>query len=133
MPGADGELSIVTSLHGRRLWLLIPIEVGDEVFHMVLDTGSPFSAISEPMRETLEAGGHIEPTGSRSPTYRLRGVRIQGHDVGDIEVRLSRRVTQVGADGILGLLDFLGRYEEVCFYRDSMTLTLKGGPSTSRA
>ena len=63
MPGAGGELSIVTFLHGRRFWLLIPIEVGDDIFNMVLDTGSPFSAISETMRRTLEAGGNVESVG----------------------------------------------------------------------
>src|SRR5688572_23872976 len=129
MPGADGELSIVTVLHGRRFWLLIPIEVGGDIFNMVLDTGSPFSAISETMRRTLEANGNVESVAGTPPTLRLRNVHIQGHDLGDLEVRLSRRASQVGADGILGLLDFLGRYREVCFYRDTMRLTLRGGPA----
>ncbi len=88
---------------------------------MVLDIGSPFSSIGESTREQLERNGLLEETGERR--YMLRGVVIQGQPIADLEVRLSRRVTQVRAMGVLGL-DFLGRFTDIHFHVPSMRLTL---------
>ncbi len=55
--------------------------------------------------------------------YLLQGLRIQGQDTGDLEVRVSRRVTQVGADGVLGL-DFLAQFTYIHFHVPTMRLTL---------
>jgi hypothetical protein len=53
----------------------------------------------------------------------LQSLQIQGQPIRDLEVRISRRVGQVGADGVLGL-DFLAQFEEVSFHVPSMRLTL---------
>ena len=45
-------------------------------------------------------------------TYVIRNLAIEGQPVADLMVRISRRVTHVGADGVLGL-DFLARFTDV--------------------
>src|SRR6266852_697096 len=108
VPGASGSLSIQTTLHATKWWLIVPVEVGGLLtIEMVLDTGSPLSSISERLRGSLASMGVLEPVSGRS--YVLRDLKIQNQPIRDLRVRVSRRVTRVGADGVLGL-DFLAQY-----------------------
>jgi hypothetical protein len=53
---------------------------------------------------------------------------IGGQAVVDVQSRVSRRVTSLGLDGLLGL-DFLGRFTDVHFNVPTMLLTLSDDPS----
>jgi hypothetical protein len=122
VPGESGELVVQTILHATKWWLIVPITIGGQItIEMVLDTGSPLSAISERLRNTLLSAGLLESITPR--TYLLRSLTIQGQVIPDLRVRLSRRVTSVGADGILGL-DFLAQFSTVHFDVATLRLTL---------
>jgi hypothetical protein len=126
--GGGSEIIVDTELHRTRWWILIPVTVmGQETIMMVLDTGSLLSAISEPTRQTLVAKGILDASSAR--LFVLRDVTIQDQQISDLTVRLSPRVTQVGAAGILGL-DFLGRFSDIHFHVPTMRLTLTY-PSTA--
>ena len=88
---------------------------------MVLDTGSPLSSVSQGVLETLLLEGHVES--AARPAYVLRNATIQGQPIPDLPVRVSRRVTQVGADGVLGL-DFFGQFTEAHCHIPSLRFTL---------
>ena len=121
VPGEGGELSVQAHFHPRLWWVLVSLEVGGQSIDMVLDTGSPLSSISQATYDKLSGTGAIERlSGNR---YLLRRPVIDGQDIRDLIVRLSRRVTQVGADGVLGL-DFLGHYTDIHFHVPSLRLTL---------
>lgn len=122
VPGEGGELAIQAHLHPRGWWVLIPFRVGGLSFNMVLDTGSFLSSISQGMYDELAQTGAMRPGGARR--YVLREPTIEGRVIPDLEVGLSRRVTQVGADGVLGL-NFLGRYRDIHFNVPSLRLTLR--------
>lgn len=122
MPGHDGELAVQTHLHPKLWWVLITLEVDGRSFDMVLDTGSPLSSVSRGMYDELARAGAIDRLGRRG--YVLRRASIEGRVIADLGVRVSRRVTQVGADGVLGL-DFLGRFTDVHFHVPSLRLTLE--------
>ena len=121
MLGDGGELLIELQLHPRRWWLLVPMEVGEHTVRMVLDTGSPLSSISEDTYDALSDTDRIARVGR--DTYLLRAPTIQEQTIADLRVRISRRVSRVGADGALGL-DFLGRFTDVHFHVPSLRLTL---------
>jgi hypothetical protein len=89
---------------------------------MVLDTGSPFSSTSDTTRDRLVEAG-IMPA-SEGRRFVLGDVRIGGQRIDDLVVRPSRRVTDVGAEGVLGL-DFLGRFTDIHFHVPTMRLTLQ--------
>jgi hypothetical protein len=120
--GGRGSLVVQTSLHRRGWWVLVPLVVANTVtIEMVLDTGSLLSGVSEATQQTLAANGLLEPSGERR--FVLRRLAIQGQPVPDLVVRPSRRVTQAGASGVLGL-DFFGRFTDIHFHVPSMRLTL---------
>ena len=77
------------------------------------------ASVSERLFNRLIQTGHLEAGTTR--THTLRDLRIQGQVIADLRVRISRRVTNVGADGVLGL-DFLARFKEIHF--DVLTLRL---------
>jgi hypothetical protein len=122
VPGESGSLSIQTKLHSTKWWLIIPVEVGGRMtIEMVLDTGSPLSSISERLCGPLLSMGLLEPVSVRS--FVLHGLKIQNQPIRDLRVRVSRRVTRTGADGVFGL-DFLARYSTVHFDVSTLRLTL---------
>jgi hypothetical protein len=98
---------------------------------MVLDTGSPRSAISGRVRDALEERGLLVHTGRRyvlTRVYTLTGLTIEGQSVDDLDVYVSPRVNEldiqgVPVDGLIGL-DFLARFRQINFDFDSMRLTL---------
>jgi hypothetical protein len=93
-----------------------------------LDTGSPASGISQTVHAELVAAGLIEATGRSyraSETFRLLGATIEGLAISIPELYVSRRATQVGAEGVLGL-DFLAQFRVIHFDVGAMRLTLTG-------
>ena len=122
MPDDGRELSIQTRLHPRLWWILIPVSVGGQAFDMVLDSGSPLSTVSAETYRRLADAGSIRHIGGRR--FALTRPLLNGQPLLDFEVRISRRVTRVGADGVLGL-DFLGRFTDIHFHVPSLRLTLK--------
>jgi hypothetical protein len=125
MPGAVGSLVIETRLHPKRWWILVPITVDGRPIQMVLDTGSPLSSISKETFDRLERTGSVRQTSALE--YLLSNAVIQGQPIPDLTVRISRRVTRVGAEGVLGL-NFLGRFRRVEFDAPTMMLTLLAYP-----
>ncbi len=116
------EVVIQTTVHRRNRWIIVPLVVGRRALvRMVLDTGAPFSGISESVRDDLLELGLLEAAGARA--YVLRELEIQGQSIPDRPVLLSRRVTQVGAEGALGL-DFLRQFTYVQFHVPTLRLTL---------
>lgn len=95
--------------------------MGDMLFEMVLDAWSPVSSISEPVRGRLARVGLLEPT--RPSMYRVRDLKIARQSVPDMEVRVSRRVTVLGADGAIGL-NYLAQFDEIRFSVPALRLTL---------
>jgi hypothetical protein len=125
MQGGDGDLLIQATLHATNRWVIIPVDIAaNYALDMVLDTGSPLSAISRQSHQELTSAGRLTPVDEPRRRYVLQGLSIQGQLIADLVVRVSLRVSQVGADGVLGL-DFLQRFREVCFDVPSLRLTLR--------
>lgn len=57
--------------------------------------------------------------------YVMRELDVQGQRFPDLYVTVRSRVTEVGADGIIGL-DVLSQFREIHFERETMTLSLLG-------
>lgn len=107
--------------HERFGWVVLPLQVHGVNLNMVLNTGLPFSAISEGARDDL-LGREILPPVTRS-SYILTDVTMIGTPLSDLLVRVRRNLTQFEVDGILGL-DFLRQFTEIHFEVASYRLTL---------
>lgn len=122
MRGAGPDLVVQTLVHPTNGWILVPLQVSTVVtIPMVLDTGSPLSSVSERTQQLLSSLGALRPLGGRR--YLLERLRIEGQPIDDLVVRLSRRVSQVGASGVLGL-DFLRRFTDIHFHVPTLRLIL---------
>jgi hypothetical protein len=120
--GDAGRLIVQTILHTTNSWILVPVHVSDYgAIDLVLDTGSPLSAISAQFFARLTRSGSLDQIAPNR--FRLKALSIQGQRIADLTVRVSPRVTAVGADGVLGL-DFLTRFREIRFDVPSLVLTL---------
>ena len=123
MVGDASELSVQTYQHPVNRWIIVRFDIeGAGRRDMVLDTGSPLSSVSVSMRDSLAEANRLEAVGPNR--HMLRGLTVEGWRLPDLPVRLSRRVTQVGADGVLGL-DFLAQFREICFDVASLKLALR--------
>jgi hypothetical protein len=100
---------------------MVPVSIGWVTVRLVLDTGSPFTAIADSLRQTLADAGLLTETGG--DVYLLHDVTIAGQTLDGFQARLSRRATRVGVSGVLGL-DFLARFTDVHFHVPSMQLSL---------
>jgi hypothetical protein len=110
-------------LHPKAWWLIVPFDLGGRAnLAMVLDTGAPLSGISAGSRHALADRGLLHPVGRNR--YLLQELSIEGQPVRDLVVRLSRRATAAGAEGILGL-DFLSQFTEVHCHIRSLWLALR--------
>lgn len=122
-PDVPDEIVIQTYLDARHGWIIVPVDIADTVrIEMVLDTGSPLSALGDPVRQMLMERGLLTTDGGRRGL--LRHVSIHRQPLPDLPVRQSRRVSQVGASGVLGL-DFLAQFTTLSFHMPSMRLTLR--------
>jgi hypothetical protein len=116
------ELVIQTYFDARHGWVTVWLDVqGRQTLRLVLDTGTFLSAISEGTRTDLASEGLLEPLPRNR--WLLRGLALDSQPIADLPVQVSRRATEAGVDGLLGL-DFLGRYTEVRFHFPTMRLTL---------
>jgi hypothetical protein len=122
MPG--GEIAIGASLHLSLRWITIPITVaGGETLSMVLDTGSPVSAISpEAVTRLLEL--RLTREGSQPRSYILEQITSGGQPLPDLEVRVLARLDRLGIVGLVGL-DFLMRFRRIHFDVDTFQLVLE--------
>jgi hypothetical protein len=122
--------------HPRTGWIIIPIYLdGSHYLEMVLDPGSPASAINplvERELRTLDAVG-----GPQEPRFdlRLSGVTAQGQQLPDFDVVLLPRLARLSAlqikvDGLLGL-NFLNSFAAICYSVDQRRLVLTPRPTAS--
>ena len=90
---------------------------------MVLDTGSPVSAISPPVRDALFVRGVIPPArdGAR---YILTRLTVHDQPLPDLTVRVLPRLERIRVDGLLEL-DFLRQFEYVHFHVSNLQLVLQ--------
>ena len=123
----SGELQIPVRPHASGLWVGIYLTVaGRETFLMVLDSGSPLSAVSPDTVQILQDGGLLGlPRGPGH--YRLTDLHARDA-VGrpalpDVSVRVLPRLSRLRVDGLLGL-DFFRQFERVCFQLSQMRLEL---------
>ncbi len=99
-----------------------PTATDVSVHEFAVDTGAALSGVSEETLDAMRADGVILHQAGRF--YVIPEVWLDDQPVTDLRFRVSKRLSEVGAPGILGL-DFLGRFNEVCFERATMTLSLR--------
>jgi hypothetical protein len=124
MPG--GSLSIQTYLHPnpRGSWITFTLTlVGTYDLAMVLDPGSPVSAINPAVRDELRGLGLLRE-GSRSRYYQLTPLTVERQPFPDLEVRALPRLSQLQIEGLIGL-DFLRQFAAVHFYVATLQLVLE--------
>lgn len=120
MPG--GDITIQAATHPSGNWITIPIMLGgSEVLRMVLDTGSPVSALSPSTAERLLHLRLIRD-GERG-RYGLTPLTSDGQPLPDLEVRVLPRLDRLGIVGLVGL-DFLMRFRRIDFDVEAFRLTL---------
>ena len=90
---------------------------------MVLDTGSPVSAISTDTERQLLHSRLIRE-GSERGRYLLPSLSAESQTLPDLEVRLLSRLDRLGIVGLVGL-DFLMRFRRIHFDVDAFQLTLE--------
>jgi hypothetical protein len=135
MPG--GEISILTTLHPTGLWITVPITVAQRVtLFMVLDPGSPASAISPVAVQTLRNWQLIRAVDEDTravQSHLLTDLDVQGQPLPDVRVQVLARLARLARwrirdvpleiDGLLGL-DFLGQFVDIHFNVPTMRLRL---------
>jgi hypothetical protein len=73
-------LSIETEIHRRGRWITAPLTIGQRyIVHMVLDTGTPSTGISEQVRDDLLRLGLATAVGGRACL--LRDLQIQNQAI----------------------------------------------------
>jgi hypothetical protein len=118
-------------------WVIVPITLSNRhTLKMVLDTGSPVSAISPATAADLRALALLNAPPAPPYAHRLTAVgTADGRRLPDVSVivlpRLARmRAVGIEVTGLLGL-DFLRAFESVCYYLDARRLVLQ--PRTALA
>jgi hypothetical protein len=118
-----GEISTTAKLHPSGRWLTLDVVVaGQSRLSMVLDTGSPVSAISPRARASLAATGSLEASAGPN-RYLLRRLTMAARPIPDLEVGVLARLDRLDIVGLLGL-DFLGLFQDIHFNVPSLRLTL---------
>jgi hypothetical protein len=129
-----GELTIPVRFHRSGLWVGIFITVqGIHTLFMVLDTGSPVSAISPQVREDLRTASLLQAA-DEPRYYRLSDVAARGTDdwlpLLDLDVRVLPRLSLLGIEGLLGL-DFFRNFGRVCFHLSDWQIVLEYPPASA--
>jgi hypothetical protein len=127
MSTPTGELVVPASNHPSGLWVGIYVGVGTEAtIFMVLDTGSPVSALSPAIAQHLHTVGLLHPAeaaGYFRPAQ-FTAWRATGRPaLPDLPLRILPRLGRLQIDGLLGL-DFFRQFERVCFQLSQMRLEL---------
>jgi hypothetical protein len=127
----NGELAIPAELHPSGLWIGISVAIsGLQTIFMVLDTGSPASAISPTVSRDLRARGLLRE--SRLPgSYQLTALTADDAarkpPLPDLTVRILPRLDRLEIEGLLGL-DFFRLFGHVCFDFPTSSLILSPAP-----
>lgn len=126
-----GDITTEGRFHTSGRWITFPLGIaGIETLWMVLDTGSPLSAVSPTIRDYLERQGLLRQSG-RGNLYLLGRLTMAGHQVPDLEIGVVVRLERLQIEGVLGL-DFLANYEDIHFNVPTLRLTLSPAtPSTT--
>ena len=90
---------------------------------MVLDPGSPVSAISPEVSRELRSLGLLQES-QRRRYYQLAALTVQDQPFPSLEVRVLPRLAELEVDGLVGL-DFLRQFAAVHFYISTMRLVLE--------
>lgn len=122
-----GDLTIPVERHPSGLWVGIYVSANNQqTMLMVLDTGSPVSALSPTIAQALHIRGLLRSEltpGSFRPVA-LMAVQAAGHPtLPDLRMRVLPRLTRLQIDGLLGL-DFFRQFDRVCFQLAAMRLEL---------
>ncbi|HEY8836564.1 MAG TPA: hypothetical protein VIO16_02575 [Dehalococcoidia bacterium] len=120
MNSGGNELVLQTQRH-RDGYIIIPCDVPDFNFDLVLHTGRPLSYLSVATYEGLSRAGAIDHIGRG--IYRIQQLSMSEQRVPDLLVRVSAGPGILGFDGLLGL-QFLQRFSRVCAERDTGLLRL---------
>ena len=113
MPDGD-QFYVPVSPHATGLWIGIDVTINASVtIFMVLDCGSPRSAISPGLSQDLQRQGLLHATADPR-SYRLTNLTADANPLPDLIVRELSRLTRLKIDGLLGL-DFFGSFELTCF------------------
>jgi hypothetical protein len=131
----DGEIAVQASLHPHAAnWVTLEITLsGVLTLQMVLDTGSPASAISPATTVELQCLNLLADPSKPPYHHRLTAITTQeGYALPDFDVvvlpRLERmRVAGILVPGLLGL-NFLNQFSHVCYYVDTHRLVLGSRP-----
>ncbi len=121
MPQNDNEftfsLRAVGSGTSEERRLAVPLTVGLDVYlEMLFQPTMPRSSIHPRVRRDLRGRG-IVPSNAGA-LIRLSDLRIDGHPVPDLDVRVGLAASVIGVDGILGF-DFFGSFAGI--YMDTTT------------
>jgi len=123
----DGELAIPAELHPSGHWIGISVTIGGRhTIFMVLDTGSPASAISPGISRALRARGLLRE--SRTPgSYHLTALTAEDAarkpPLPNLTVRILPRLDRLAIEGLLGL-DFFRLFDHICFDFPTSSLIL---------
>jgi hypothetical protein len=121
-----GEQSIPARLHPSGHWVGIIVQVGTGPdMLMVLDSGSPVSAVSPSMAREFHARDLLKPAAT-ARYLRLTGLTAKEAPetvLPDLDVRILPRLGSLRIDGLLGL-DFFREFERVCFHIGEARLSL---------
>ncbi len=113
------------SPHPSGLWLGIDVTVRSSLtVLMILDSGSPLSAISPALGEQLLARGLARTSASGRGLIRLTHLSAEGNPLPELNVRILARLSQLRVDGLLGL-NFFGAFELTCFRLSTSELLLE--------
>lgn len=126
MPGGLADLKIQLQPDPPdNLWFAVPLAVGDDVvFQAILNPGLPHSLISVLACQDVRSRGADLIEHVSANVYVLRRLKIQGQDVPDIEIRVSRAIAGlIGVDCILGF-DFLQKFDEIHFFTRTLQAVL---------
>jgi hypothetical protein len=122
-----GELRIPADLHSSGHWMGIWVSIANTyTILMVLDTGSPVSAVSRAIATDLQDRSLLTPTNDP----RLFGLAdLTAEELSDkpplpdVTVCVLPRLTALGIAGLLGL-DFFRQFDRICFDFPTSTLIL---------
>lgn len=123
----SGEIRIQTVLHPNPIgrWISIPVSIaGAPDRLLVLDPGSPVSAISPETRDDLSRLHLLPPASDLRYEHRLADLVVQEQPLPDFDVRVLRKLSRLGVDGLIGL-DFLRQFFAIHYYVGSMELVLE--------
>jgi hypothetical protein len=127
-----GELSIPARVQHSGRWVGIWVSISNlYTIFMVLDTGSPVSAVSRTVASDHRNRGLLKPTDDP----RLFGLgSLTAEEVPDkpplpdVTVCVLPRLTPLRIAGLLGL-DFFRQFDHICFDFPASSLTLSPAPS----